>query len=485
MIDLLVVDDRREDLLAIETILARPGYNVITASSGYEALRCVLERDFAAILLDVRMPDLPGYQVASIIKQRDRSRFTPILFLTAEGSDLREIYQAYSVGAVDYLQKPIDPDILRAKVAIFVELFRKDQRIKDQAAALRAADQRRYRNLAEAIPQIVWTADPAGVVTYFNRQWFGYTGREARESLDPTWIEAIHPEDAERHRAAWDGARAETRVLEVECRVRRHDGAYRWHLCHAVPERDEAGHVVAWLGTYNDFDARRRALDAARAAVAARDEFLSIASHELRTPLMTLRLRLETLGRELGDVAGSALRASRRQAERLVGLVDSLLDVSRIATGRLTIARASFDLVEAVQDVIDGFSEAAARAGCTLCVEAPGPVLGAWDRLRVEQIIQNLVDNAIKYAPRSAVEIDVLDLDEVAVIAVSDHGIGIAAEDAERVFGQFERAVSAQHYGGLGMGLYIARQIAVAHGGALEVASAPGVGSTFTVTLPR
>jgi len=478
--DILVVDDKPGDLLAIQAVLGQPDYNLITAATGAEALRRVLERDFAVILLDVRLPDIPGDELAAIIKQRDRSRFTPIIFLTAATTDVREIYRAYQVGAVDYLAKPIDADILRAKVGIFVELFRKDQRIAAQAAALTVASERRYRNLAEAIPQIVWTAGAGGEVTYFNRRWFEYTGRPAG-AVDPKWFEVIHPDEVERYHRQWDAARGARRVFEQECQLRRADGAYRWYLCRAIPEQDDRGEVVGWLGTFTDFDARRRAFDAAHAAVRARDEFLSIASHELRTPLMTLRLRLDSLAQESPS---KAVAAAIRQTDRLTDLVGSLLDVSRIATGRLSIEPREFDLVQAVEEVLEQFRETAARAGCTLQLDAPAPVLGQWDRPRVEQIVQNLVDNAIKYAPRSPVEIDVHGQDDGAVVSIADHGIGIAPEDAERVFGQFERAVSAQHYGGLGMGLYIARALAMAHGGNISVDSAPGVGSKFTVTLP-
>lgn len=490
-VDILIVDDRPSDTLAIRSVLTQPGYNLISAATGGEALHRVLERDYAVILLDVRLPDIEGYEVATIIKQRNRSRNTPIIFLTAATTDVRAIYQAYQVGAVDYLGKPIDADILRAKVSIFVDMFRMNRRLEVQAAALRDAErrdnERRYKNLAEAIPQIVWTAGADGSVNYFNQRWFEYTGRGGLGSVDPTWVGAIHPDEIERYLRQWQAARESARVLEVEVQLLRHDGAYRWFLCRAVPEQDERGQVVAWLGTFTDFDARRRALDAAREAVAKRDEFLSIASHELRTPLMTLRLRLDSLEQQLGPQETrpvAAVRASIRQAERLVELVESLLDVSRIATGRLRIDPRPFDLVEAVEHVVEQFGAAAERAGCTIVLGTDGPVLGNWDRVRVEQIVQNLVDNAIKYAPHSPVEIGVHDGGGGAVVTVSDHGIGIAPEDAERVFGQFERAVSAQHYGGLGMGLYIARSLAEAHGGEISVDSAPGVGSTFKVVLP-
>jgi signal transduction histidine kinase len=387
---ILVVDDRPQDLLAIAAVLDNADHEVITASTGGEALRRVLERDFALILLDVHLPDVDGFEVAAMIKKRERSKHTPIILLTASGTERDLIYQGYASGAVDYLAKPLDPTILRAKVATFVDLFRKDRRIAEQGEALRIADRREREHELAAV-------------------------RLATE---------------------------------------------------------------------------RQLAEAARAAVHARDEFLSIASHELRTPLMTLHLRLASLSEVLpAEKCGTAPRAmldsAVRQADRLMGLVDGLLDVSRITSGRMTLQLDQFDLCDAVSEVADHFQEAANKAGVRIAVATHGPIVGAWDRLRIEQILSNLVGNAIKYAPQTPVEIDARRTGGSATVTVRDHGGGIAPEDVERVFGQFERAVTARHLGGLGMGLYIARQIAIAHGGTIHVDSTPGEGAAFVLELPN
>ncbi|HEY1550448.1 MAG TPA: ATP-binding protein [Kofleriaceae bacterium] len=504
-VELLVVDDRRENLLAIESILTSPDYRLVLASSGDEALKRLLERDFAAILLDVVMPGMDGFELATLIKQRERSRYTPIVFLTAASVDLDLIYRGYSVGAVDYLTKPIDPDVLRAKVAIFVELYRKDQRLQEQAealrlgerrerelelAALRMASDQRYRNLAEAIPDIVWTAAPDGAITYFNQRWFEYTGQSFDDAIGSGWMALVHADDASRCRTKWCEGVATREVFQLECRLRGRDGeTFRWHLCRAVPELDGDARVVGWLGTYTDFDDFKRARDAAEQAVRARDEFLSIASHELRTPLTTLQLRLQGLAKDVSaDVIDSRIRtkldSALRQEQRLSGLVDSLLDVSRITNGVLALQRESIDLAELTQQVVERFSEAAANAGVVIELRDAVGVRGDWDRVRVEQIVQNLVGNALRYAPGAPVEISLDARDEVAVLAVRDHGPGISAADRERIFGPYERAVSARHYGGLGLGLYIAQQNVVAHGGNLRVLSELGDGATFIVELP-
>jgi len=503
-VDILIVDDRPEHLLVIETILSSNDYNLVYATSGYAALRRILAQDFAVILVDVVMPGMDGFELATTIKQRERSRHTPIIFLTAGGSDISFIYRGYSVGAVDYLMKPLDADVLRAKVAIFVDLFRKDRRIREQAEALRAAERRereleliairaaneqRYRNLAEAIPQIVWTALADGAVTYFSHRWYEYTGQTFADARGSGWLAAVAPEDTEPCAIRWVGGLATQRVFELECRLRRRDGELGWHLCRAVPELGDDGRIVGWLGTFTDCDALKRACDAAENAVNVRDEFLSIASHELRTPLTTLQLRLKSLQDDLtASSAGAQVRrkldSSVRQGSRLMTLVDSLFDVSRITNRKLTLQRERFDLVGVASELVERFSEAAANAGVTLEFHAEGAAVGVWDRLRVEQILQNLLSNAIKYAPSAPVAVTIGARDGNATITVRDHGPGVAPADLERIFGLFERAVSSRNYGGLGLGLYIARENAAAHGGTIAVTSHPADGATFVVELP-
>jgi signal transduction histidine kinase len=232
-----------------------------------------------------------------------------------------------------------------------------------------------------------------------------------------------------------------------------------------------------------------RLYDNAQQAVRVRDEFLSVASHELRTPLTSLMLQLETLekilkrarsdGKLLGKVGTSV-----KMADRLASLVDRLLDVSRISTGRLQLQHDDLDLAELVREVAERFRHEATRAGCRLEV-ATESALGRWDRLRIEQVITNLLSNAVKYGPGHPIEVRVAPTGAMARVTVRDHGIGITAEAARRIFGRFERAVSVRHYGGLGLGLYVAKQIAEAHGGSIRVESREGDGALFVLELPR
>ena len=230
----------------------------------------------------------------------------------------------------------------------------------------------------------------------------------------------------------------------------------------------------------------------AREAVRVRDEFLSIASHELRTPLTPLQLHVQDMVRRAaGD--GPQLSAARlaakldtvaRQVNRLQSLVENLLDISRITQHRLKVEYEEIDLAELVREVCGRFARSAEHAEVALAIDAPDPVPGAWDRLRVDQIVSNLVSNAIKFGAGKPVNVRVRAQDGVATVIVQDRGIGIAAEDQARIFERFERAVPTRHYGGFGLGLWIVRQIIEALGGTIEVESEIGAGSRFTVALP-
>jgi signal transduction histidine kinase len=221
-------------------------------------------------------------------------------------------------------------------------------------------------------------------------------------------------------------------------------------------------------------------------SVRLRDEFLSIASHELKTPLTALQLQLRGVFERVAPVDDAVARKvekAMRAGERLGDLIETLLDVSRIATGKLTLSVESFDLVEAVREVVDRLSAASANAECEVNVRAERAVLGTWDRLRVEQVVTNLLANALKYAPEAPVEISVESDGAAATLRVRDHGEGLPEGDVERLFDRFERA-SAPSYGGLGLGLYIASQVCEAHGGTIRAETPEGKGACFVVRLP-
>jgi PAS domain S-box-containing protein len=229
----------------------------------------------------------------------------------------------------------------------------------------------------------------------------------------------------------------------------------------------------------------------AQAAVAARDEFLSIASHELRTPLTALKLALENLGRVQGREGAPPERqvrdplvAAKRQVARLEKLVSTLLDVSRIRSERFELSLEEVDLGAVVGEVLTNFAESLAEAGCEARVSSDGSARGNWDRFRVGQVVTNLLSNAVKFGEGKPIEITVSTEGQHARLAVQDHGIGISAQDQTRLFQRFARVQATRQYSGLGLGLYIVRRLVEAHGGSVAVESVPGQGATFTVDLP-
>lgn len=233
-----------------------------------------------------------------------------------------------------------------------------------------------------------------------------------------------------------------------------------------------------------------RLYERAREAVRLRDDFLAVASHELRTPLTALRLQLQLLARLIAvrndPQLSDKLERALRQSGRLAQLVENLLDVTRISSGRVVLKPERFDLVEVLRDVVARLGEEARSAGCEVNLRAPDRLEGSWDRLRIEQVLVNLLTNAFKYGAGHPVDVGLVKVSDSDTVRlwVRDHGIGIAADARERIFGRFERAASMRAYGGLGLGLYITREIVESHGGSVCVKSDMGEGALFVVELP-
>ena len=295
------------------------------------------------------------------------------------------------------------------------------------------------------------------------------------------------------------------RFEEEGWRVRK-DGTRYWANVVLTAIHDKTGELIGYAKVTRDLTERRRLDDErlqrvrAEEALRVRDEFLSIASHELKTPLTSLQIELYAMRERMTELSveerlSRKLDRASRNADRLSGLIDTLLDVSRIATGRLTLKPERFDLVESVHSVLDGMRGTAARAGCELRLEgsetgaaidvatAP-PIFGTWDRLRLEQVVMNLLSNAFKYGAGQAVTVSVFRDGREVVLRVSDKGPGVASKDVHRIFDRFERASPMRHYGGLGLGLYVSREIVRAEHGSIAVHNLPAGGACFEVRLP-
>src|SRR5438552_169371 len=395
------------------------GCTLVRAYSADEALLCLLRHDFAAIVLDIRMPDMGGIELASVIKQRKRSQHVPILFLTAHLVDDDDVLRGYGVGAVDYLSKPINAEILRSKVGVFIELFRKTRALGGLNDALQ-------REIAD---------------------------RERAEEALRVADQALE-------------ARANERTRDVT--AERESGQQREKLL-----RDA-----------------REARDEAEAASRAKDEFLAMLSHELRNPLNVIAGGISVLD-AVGTPDKRSVRTRQlvaRQIRHLTNLMDDLLDISRVTSGKIVLSRRPLDLADAVRRCLATLRDTD-RLSQHTCHESLEPVWVHADETRIEQIVTNLVGNAAKFTPSGGeIRVTVTSDSGDAVLNVDDTGVGIARELLPRVFDLFvqgERNVDRAP-GGLGLGLTLVRRLTEMHGGRVAAASeGPGRGASFTIRLPH
>jgi len=355
-------------------------------------------------------------------------------------------------------------------------------------------------SLLEFVPDGILVADADGMVVYVNAMMLELFGWERKEIVGQP-VEMLLPARFRGgHRGLREGFQREPRPrpmgLGADLAALRKDGSEFPAEISLAPLRTADG---AWaIAAIRDVSERRR-IEAkailyrqAREDVRARDEFLSIASHELRTPVTALHVQLQMLQRVVERAGASVpepvqerVTALDRQVRRLADLVEALLDLSRIRLGRLELAREPLDVAALARDVAAPYQADPEMAnGSPVQVAAPEPAVGSLDRVRVEQVLENLLANAVKFGEGKPVEIRVERDGALIRVTVTDHGVGIEPGERERIFGRFERAAPAQHYAGLGLGLYVSREIVEAHGGRIRAEGTPGEGSTFTVELP-
>ena len=498
---ILLVDDRPANLLALEAILDSLDQRLVRASSGEEALEKLDGEEFAVILMDVRMPGMDGLRTAEVISQRERAARVPIIFLTAVPIGNADVASGYARGAVDFLLKPFDPEILRSKVSVFVDLYQKEQMIKRQAGLLRQREREaferrselRFRSLMDALPQCVWVARTDLTFYYWNKRAVDYTGLPVSVAVSAEQLfEFAHPDDLDTIRSEWERCTSLQRSAEVQIRLRRHsDGAYRWFLVRGVPQLDESGKLTGWIVAATDIDTEHQALQEAEDASRMKEEFLATVSHELRNPLNAIVGWVHLLRSGNLDLAKSskALEIIERNVHLQTALIDDILDVSRIIRGKINLTFRTVRMGAVVDAALASVRPTADAKGVALEYEMAADrdeISGDADRL--QQIVWNLLANAIKFTPRDGlVMVRMEQRDEELTLTVRDTGQGISADFIPHVFDRFSQADSGstRAHGGLGLGLAIVRHLVELHAGTVEAMSAgPGQGATFSVRIP-
>jgi signal transduction histidine kinase len=550
-IKILLVDDRPENLLAYRAILGELDLELTFADCGEEALKSVLTNDFAVILLDVNMPGMDGFETAAFIRGRKHSSHTPIIFVTAFPDEVHAA-RGYAHGAVDYLQTPIVPEVLRAKVRVFVELFRMTEQIKRQGEERLAFDQERVRRaaaeeansrlrfLAQVTEVVGRSLDYAATARDLVRLTVPTLGEHAVvarwDELGPCWqiVQAIATGDevsvaelasldplpseiaaAIRQSQSTQAHSTQAQSAQASGLDRPSDSALgasdpRLILLPLAGQKSTFAVLGIKRGSAAPpFNADDRTLIEAlgsRAAMALenanlykdleradrqKNEFLSMLAHELRNPLAPIRTAVDVL-RLKGDGQPEiewAREIINRQTKHLVRLVDDLLDVSRITGGKIRLDLEVLNAASVVAAAVETSRPLIEESGHQMTVTLPEePVWVRCDRVRLAQVLSNLLNNAAKYTQRGGlIALTVERSGGEAVFRVADNGIGISAEMLPKVFELFtqvERSLDRSQ-GGLGVGLTVVKRLVEMHGGRVEAASSgAGGGSEFTVRLP-
>jgi PAS domain S-box-containing protein len=503
--NILLVDDQPNNLIALEAMLADMDVNLVKAESGLRALKCLLEQEFAVILLDVQMPEMDGFATAGLIRQRDRSRHTPIIFVTALSRSETNVFRGYSLGAVDYLFKPIVPEILRSKVQVFVDLFRKSQELRQQQIELRKLHRQNDLILNSAAEGVLGV-DKAGRSTFGNqaaanmivRTVHGIVGRRVHDLFHPLPFAADYCQGAN---CPLNAALTPRAIVEVDDDIFwRSDGTSFPVEYSATPMLNEKGEPIGAVLTFRDVSVKRAAEMAvenerryreAEAANRAKDEFLATLSHELRTPMTAILgwVRLLRAGDLDEESFKMAVESIERSASVQAQLIEDILDVSRIVAGKLRLHKERTNVGQIVERAMDTVRHTAEEKQIQLVSHIdPDAAPVEVDPARLQQVVWNLLSNAIKFTtPGGTVDVRLHTENSESIVEVQDSGQGISQEFLPFVFDRFRQANSSdtRTHGGLGLGLAIVRHIIEMHGGRVEARSdGEGRGSTFSVRLP-
>jgi PAS domain S-box-containing protein len=539
-VEILIVDDRSENLLALEAILEPLGQRLVRANSGEEALRKLLLHDFAVVLLDVQMPGMNGFET-QLIKSRERTRYIPIIFLTAISKEEDYIFRGYQMGAVDYISKPFQPDVLRAKVAVFVDLHLKQKRLAEQESMLREGERRmtelrhmkellqseaRFREIVSTAMDAIVIFDHQERVTLFNgaaERMFGTAAAKAMGRPVADFLDGRRSEEAMRqictkakaarardvsteqgavpHVASLTGRRDGGEAFPIEASISCFEGKEGVQytlilrdISLRIQQEEELKDQATMLEqTMSDLQMANEELHSRQQdlerAMSARSRFYASMSHELRTPINAVlgysTLLLENIYGPLNEKQAEGIQRTQRAAKHLLELVNDVLDLSKIEAGKIDLRLQPVAFPGLIEELFVTVRPLADKFGSKLSLDTSGNVTIVSDPRRVRQILLNLLSNAIKFGGGKPIRVQCQRApDDGVTIAVTDQGDGIPPEDQERIFQEFVQLGKTQLQEGTGLGLPISRRLAELLHGSLTLESEKGKGSTFRLTLP-
>lgn len=527
-INILIVDDEPANLVVLETVLDDPSYRLVRAESADAALLALVREEFAVLILDVRMPVMTGFELASMIKQRKKTARVPIIFLTAYYDKDQHVLEGYETGAVDYLNKPVNAAVLRSKVAVFADLYLKTQevwvanralvsevaerrraeeelrnlnetlerRVSERTEELRRADHK-LQSLMNSITDGLFTVDLEWCFTYINDQGAQLLGKHPDDLLRSSiWdiFPSMRPTEFE------DGLQSAVKHQQtVSFEAFYGKPLDKWFRCHCYPSEEGLSVYFHDVTDRRNVEERRQQLlEAEQAArcegervARSKDEFLATLSHELRTPLAAMLGWAAVIKRPSTDAVTlrRGIDAIERNAQAQSRLVADLLETSRVVSGKLRMSFCRLDLNVVAAAAADTARPAAQSKGVTLQVrENLSELWVMGDATRLEQVVANLLTNALKFTPTGgSIAVEIATDEASAFLSVSDTGQGIAPDFLPYLFERFSQAdgSAARVHGGLGLGLSIAKHLVELHDGSITARSAgPGLGSTFTLRLP-
>ncbi|QKZ13269.1 response regulator [Spirosoma sp. KUDC1026] len=515
---ILIVDDRPENILPLKKILELHRFTVDSAESGEEALKKVLKNAYSVIILDVQMPDMDGFEVATAVAGFGKARDTSIIFLSAVNTEKKFITKGYTSGGVDYLTKPVDPDILALKVRTLHRLYMQQQELRTTQDALRkevevrkqaqenlAAQMQQLQTVLASLPQIAFTMTDEGTIEYANQHWFRYSPEVSKFPVS-------HPDDETCQ--DWKIAFAEGVEFSREVRLKElTTGEYRYHLLRIIPVGPET--PSRWIGTFTDIQAQKQASEELEEQVNLRtselmlknteleqtnhelQQFTWVVSHDLKEPLRKIQLLNDTIKeRFMKDNPDAVyyLDRSIRSSARMSLLINDLLAYSQISAPEVF---KTTNLNDLLNDLLLDFDDLISQKQAVVQID-PLPALDIVPT-RIRQVFQNLISNALKFAREDVPPVITIRAELIATkaidgepseigpfcrITVQDNGIGFDEKFLSRIFIIFQRLHNRSTYEGTGIGLAIAKKNIDKHHGLISARSQPGQGASFILVLP-